>query len=232
MEIDSPIKLREWITNSDWHDFFEKQTRLPYWKKLENFLQQEIQQGKTVYPPQQKIFRVFNALSPKKIKVIILGQDPYHQKGQADGFAFSASTPNQPLPPSLQNIFKEILQTKKLQSNKLKGDLSAWVSQGVFLLNTILTVRDSEPLSHQNFGWQNLIQNTLIYLDATPRCILLWGKNASFYKKNFTNPNHLILETSHPSPLSVYRGFAGCGHFKKANQWLKKNKQKPIRWIE
>ena len=136
------------------------------------------------------------------------------------------------MPPSLQNIFKEILQTKKLQSNKLKGDLSAWVSQGVFLLNTILTVRDSEPLSHQNFGWQNLIQNTLIYLDATPRCILLWGKNASFYKKNFTNPNHLILETSHPSPFSVYRGFAGCGHFKKANQWLKKNKQKPIRWIE
>ena len=131
----------------------------------------------------------------------------------------------------MQNIFKEILQTKKLQSNKLKGDLSAWVSQGVFLLNTILTVRDSEPLSHQNFGWQNLIQNTLRYLDATPKCILLWGKNASSYKKNFINPNHLILETSHPSPLSVYRGFAGCGHFEKVNQWLKKNKQKPIRWL-
>ena len=201
MEIDSLIKLREWITSPDWQKFFEKQTRLPYWEKLESFLQQEIQQGKKVYPLQQKIFRVFNALSPQKIKVMILGQDPYHQKGQADGFAFSASTPNQPLPPSLQNIFKEILQTKKLQSNKLKGDLSAWVSQGVFLLNTILTVRDSEPLSHQNFGWQNLIQNTLIYLDATPRCILLWGKNASFYKKNFTNPKHLILETSHPSPF-------------------------------
>ena len=112
MEIDSPIKLREWITNSDWHDFFEKQTRLPYWKKLENLLQQEIQQGKTVYPPQQKIFRIYDALSPKKIKVIILGQDPYHQKGQADGFAFSASTPNQPLPPSYKIFSKKFYKQK------------------------------------------------------------------------------------------------------------------------
>ena len=93
MEIDSPIKLREWITSPDWQKFFEKQTRLPYWEKLESFLQQEIQQGKKVYPLQQKIFRVFNALSPQKIKVMILGQDPYHQKGQADGFAFRQALP-------------------------------------------------------------------------------------------------------------------------------------------
>ncbi len=224
------IKLKNWIDNPDWKNFFETQTKLPYWEKLENLLQQEEQQGKKIYPPKEKIFRIFNKLSPQNIKVIILGQDPYHQKGQADGFAFSISSSNLPLPPSLQNIFKEILATKKIKQFP-KGDLSAWVSQGVFLLNTILTVRDSEPLSHQNFGWQILIQNTLRFLDKKTECILLWGKNAVFYKKELKNPNHLVLETSHPSPLSVYRGFSGCGHFEKVNQWLKKQTQIPIRWL-
>jgi uracil-DNA glycosylase len=214
------FSLEKFITNSDWSFFFEKQYKENYWKKLKQNLAKE----QSFYPPAKKIFQTFNILSPQNIKIVILGQDPYHQKNQADGLAFS--TQNAKLPASLKNIFKEVFGERKISG----GDLSKWVTQGVFLLNRILTVQDSKPLSHKNFGWQEFTQQTLIYLDQSPKCFMLWGKEAQEATKFLKNKNHCILKTSHPSPLSVYRGFAGCKHFQKANQWLQSRGQSPIVW--
>ena len=223
------LSLKALIKNKSWHSFFSSQENKQYWVKLEKLLNQEKQLGKIIYPPDEKIFRCFNDLDFKKIKVVILGQDPYHQKGQANGLAFSVSSYTN-LPPSLKNIFKEILSKKELPQN-INGDLSKWSQQGVFLLNSILTVRESEPLSHRNFGWEILAAELFKYLDISPKCFLFWGEQALIFKKELQNQKHLILQTSHPSPLSSYRGFLGCNHFNLVNNWLIKNNQKPIQWI-
>ena len=212
--------LQKLINNPDWFAFFEEQCCQNYWQQLEKKLLKQ----KYFYPPPKKIFRIFNNLSPKNIKIVILGQDPYHQKEQADGFAFS--TKNKKIPASLKNIYKEIFKNN-IPTN---GDLSKWVAQGVFLLNRILTVQDSQPLSHKDFGWQEFTARLMNYLDESPKCFLLWGAEAQKITKYLKNKEHCILQTSHPSPLSVYRGFLGCGHFEKVNYWLKKHNQTPINW--
>ena len=214
------FNLKELVTNPDWYEFFHTQSLQGYWQKIEK----NLAQVKKFYPEPQKIFKIFNSLSPRKIKIVILGQDPYHQKNQADGFAFSSRL--QKIPASLRNIYQELFKNK----TPTHADLSSWVEQGVFLLNSILTVEESKPLSHQNFGWQEFSKNVLYYLNKEPKCFLLWGKNAIKYEKYLQNQQHLILKTTHPSPLSAYRGFLGCNHFQQANLWLKNNQQKPIFW--
>ena len=162
--------------------------------------------------------------------MIILGQDPYIRKGQAMGLSFSVPK-GEKIPPSLSNIFKEIendLQIKTIKS----GDLTRWAKQGVFLLNTTLTVREGYSNSHENFGWKNFTANALGHLnrDNSPKVFLLWGNNAKSYKFIISNPTHLVLEAAHPSPLSAYRGFFGCKHFSQTNDYLVNHNLSPIDW--
>ena len=216
------LVLEDLITNLDWYDFFETQYSKNYWKHLTQKLANET----NFYPPPAKIFHAFNSLSPQNIKIVILGQDPYHQKGQADGLAFSSHGAK--LPASLKNIFSEIFSNNIPTS----GNLQPWAQQGVLLLNSILTVKNSSPLSHKNFGWQKLTQEVLKYLDSKAKCFMLWGQQARQAQKYLKNKNHYILKTSHPSPLSTYRGFTGCKHFQKANSWLQSKNQQPIAWCD
>ncbi len=189
-------------------------------------------EGNVIYPEQNLIFNALSFCPPQKISVIILGQDPYHGSGQAHGLAFSVPKTS-PIPPSLRNIFNEI-NSDIYQSQKqfYHGDLSNWAKQGVLLLNTILTVNDSKPLSHAKLGWQTITYNILQSLaqGPTPLAVLLWGKHAQSYQTLFKSQHHLVLSTSHPSPLSAHRGFLGCKHFSKTNNWLTLNHKHSITW--
>jgi uracil-DNA glycosylase len=202
--------------------------------KLEQFLQQEKADGHTIYPKDEEIFNALNFTVFKKIKVVIIGQDPYHGPGQAHGLCFSVPK-DKPIPRSLQNIYKEIDPIKKPSD----GDLTGWAKQGVLLLNATLTVREAEPRSHEGQGWEK-------FTDAIIRAIskrrehvvfLLWGLRAQ-EKRTLIGERHLVLEASHPSPLSVGRGsrdgkihsFRGCGHFRESNAYLKKHGLKPVKW--
>ncbi len=189
--------------------------------------------GHTIYPENNNIFSALMYTAPQKISVIILGQDPYHQAGQAHGLAFSVQEHVKP-PPSLKNIFKEIQSDVygNLSSTPFCPNLSRLARQGVLLLNTILTVEESKPLSHAHMGWQEITTSILQALagNAHPLIALLWGKPAGAYAHYFTLPQHLVLKAPHPSPLSAHRGFLGCKHFSKANAWLKKHNSQPIVW--
>ena len=179
------------------------------------------------------MYDIFNALKAtprEKIKAVILGQDPYHEPGQAHGMCFSVK-PGVPAPPSLQNIFKE-LQDDLGCSIPQDGYLAKWAEQGVLLLNTVLTVRAHQANSHKGKGWENFTDRViqLVNEKEDPVVFLLWGANARSKKALITNQKHLILETVHPSPLSAYNGFFGCRHFSKTNQFLTANGQSPIDW--
>lgn len=208
----------------NWFDIITYEMSQPYFAKLSNFVKAERLQYE-IYPPADKVFNSFNFTPLNKVKVVIVGQDPYHQKGQAMGLAFSVNK-GVKIPPSLQNIFKEQGQ------NPPNGDLTYWAKQGVFLLNRVLTVRDSQANSHQGQGWEIFTDHILAYLYALDRPIvfMLWGKPAQSLMPKVKKENQLFLLTSHPSPLSVYRGFAGCGHFQRANDFLKQHGLKPIDW--
>ena len=194
-------------------------------KELTNFINGERQFGKEIYPESNNVFRAFSETPFDKVKVVILGQDPYHNIGQAQGLSFSvpAEINN---PPSLVNIFKEIeadLGHKSKAEIEGKGDLSGWAKQGVLLLNTSLTVEAHKPASHSDRGWEELTDAAIRVLSEKLEGIvfLLWGNHARS-KKELINPSkHLILEAPHPSPLSAHRGFFGCRHFSKANKYLK-----------
>ena len=216
--------------NMDWNSFMEEEKVKSYYKKIEEKLQKEHEKGYEVFPPSNLIFNAFNSTPFDKVKVIILGQDPYIRKGQAMGLSFSVPE-GEKIPPSLSNIFKEIendLQIKTIKS----GDLTRWAKQGVFLLNTTLTVREGYSNSHENFGWKNFTANALGHLnrDNSPKVFLLWGNNAKSYKFIISNPTHLVLEAAHPSPLSAYRGFFGCKHFSQTNDYLVNHNLSPIDW--
>lgn len=195
-----------------------------YYKDLDKFIKEEYKH-QTVYPKQSDVFNAFN-VKLEDIKVVILGQDPYHGPGQANGLAFSSSE----IPPSLRNIFKEINDDLGIEIPN-QGDLTPWVSEGVMLLNTILTVRRKEPLSHQNVGWEIFTDNAIKFIDE--RCenvvFMLWGNNARS-KKHMIKGDHLILESAHPSPLSASRGFSKSKPFSKCNEYLVKNGKKPVNW--
>lgn len=186
----------------------------------------------TVYPAKENLFRALEMTPLDQVKVVILGQDPYHGPGQAQGFSFSVPA-SQKIPPSLVNIYKEI-GAEFHQTVRRSGDLSDWAAQGVLLLNTILSVEQGKPLSHEKLGWQAFTDDILRTLNESdqPIVFLLWGGQAKKAKRLLTNPKHLILESAHPSPLSASRGFFGCGHFAAANEYLVKNGLEPIDWAK
>ena len=213
----------------NWYSLLEDEFNKPYFKNLQEKLNQEYATY-NIYPPMDKIFTALNYVPYDKVKVVIIGQDPYHQPGQAMGMSFSVPE-GVKFPPSLRNIFSEIesdLGIKTLQS----GDLTRWAKQGVLLLNTVLTVREGKPNSHKPYGWETLTTKIIEHLNKRnePIIFMLWGGNAKAFMPILTNPNHHILVSVHPSPLSAYNGFFGCKHFSKANNILESLGQTPIDW--
>ncbi|MBR6351892.1 MAG: uracil-DNA glycosylase [Firmicutes bacterium] len=215
--------------NNDWDELLQDEFKKDYYLQLRQFLKNEYS-TRTVYPDMYDIFNALKTTPRKKVKAVILGQDPYHEPDQAHGMCFSVK-PGVPAPPSLQNIFKE-LQDDLGCSIPQDGYLMKWAEQGVLLLNTVLTVRAHQANSHKGKGWEIFTDRViqLVNEKEEPVVFLLWGANARSKKPLITNPKHLILETVHPSPLSAYNGFFGCRHFSKANAFLAGNGIEPIDW--
>lgn len=217
------------IIGNDWDEILKKEYKKSYFINLMTKVKQEYDNYE-VYPKFNDIFNAFNYTPFSKVKVVILGQDPYHNPNEAHGFSFSVPL-GKKVPKSLQNIFKEI-NTDIEEFNPTHGNLISWVKQGVLLLNTVLTVRENDPGSHKNLGWEVFTDFIIQQLDKKeePVVFLLWGNFAKNKEKLIKNRIHLVLKSAHPSPLSAYRGFYGCRHFSKANEFLKKNDIKPINW--
>lgn len=205
---------------------FEK----PYMQNLRAFLQQRKQQGAVVYPAGKDIFNALNLTPFEQVKVVILGQDPYHGEGQAHGLSFSVKPPVSP-PPSLQNMFKEIEADLGIKQPR-HGCLEAWAQQGVLLLNATLTVEQSQAGAHQGKGWETFTDAIISSLNDVPHPVvfLLWGSYAGKKAALIRNPQHLVLKAPHPSPLSAHRGFMGCRHFSQANTFLQQQGLTPINW--
>ena len=215
---------------NDWDTLLQEEFQKEYYLKLRDFLKSEYFGRYNIYPPMNDIFNALKYTSLKNTKVVILGQDPYHGYGQAHGLCFSVKEGTPP-PPSLKNIFKEL--NNELGINEPRtGELIGWAKQGVLLLNTTLTVREATPQSHKGKGWEILTDRIIEIINEkdTPVVFMLWGSNARAKKGLITNKNHLVLECAHPSPLSAYNGFFGCGHFVKANAFLESKGEAPIRW--
>lgn len=213
-----------------WYAVLRPQFEAPYFAELKNFLVAERQQH-TCYPPGSKIFAAFDSTPFDKVKAVIIGQDPYHEPGQAMGLCFSVPQGVQ-VPPSLANIIKEINDDLGTQIPTTSGDLSGWAAQGVLLLNATLTVREHAAGSHQRHGWEQFTDAAIQALAERRQGIvfLLWGSYA-IGKRKLINPlHHCILTAPHPSPLSAYRGFFGCRHFSRANDYLRSTGQTPIDW--
>lgn len=208
----------------------EDEFQQPYMLSLKTFLKQQKSQRKIIYPASDNWFNAFNSTPFDQVKVVILGQDPYHGPGQAHGLCFSV-VPGVPFPPSLLNIFKEIESDLGI-SGPTNGCLQGWAAQGVLLLNATLTVERQRAGSHQGKGWEQFTDRAIQALDQQRDSLvfLLWGSYAQ-KKGHFIDPhNHLILKAPHPSPLSAHRGFFGCGHFSKTNKWLDQHGLKPVDW--
>ena len=215
--------------NNSWDILLKDEFQKPYYLNLRKFLVQEYK-TQTIYPNMNNIFNALKYTDYKDVKVVILGQDPYHQPNQAHGLCFSVLKGVNP-PPSLQNMYKEI-HAEYGYPIPQHGELTYWAEQGVLMMNTVLTVRESQPNSHKGMGWEIFTDNviSLLNLRPEPMVFLLWGANARAKKKLITNPNHLVLESAHPSPLSAYNGFFGNGHFKNANEFLKSKGMAEIDW--
>jgi len=223
------MSLAEYLTNPRWAEVLAPQLRSPAFEGLERFLEHEQTNDITIYPKRNHIFEALNRLPPERVQVVLLGQDPYHQPGQAHGLSFSVPGDVKP-PPSLVNIFKELKAS--YGSAPISPDLSPWVDQGVLLLNSVLTVSKGQAGSHQGKGWEVVTDQVIAHLAQSPHPVVffLWGRFAQA-KKQLINPQtNLILETSHPSPLASYRGFFGCNHFVLANRFLAEQGAKPISW--
>jgi uracil-DNA glycosylase len=202
----------------------------PQMRELATFLRSEKAAGKTIYPPGSQIFAALDSTPFDAVKVVILGQDPYHGPGQAHGLCFSVG-PGVAVPPSLQNIFKEISRDLDLPRPR-HGNLSAWARQGVLLLNAVLTVERGQPGSHQGLGWEGFTDACIEALNREREGLvfLLWGSHAQAKGRLIDGRRHLILKAPHPSPLSAHRGFLGCGHFSKTNHCLEDSGRIPIDW--
>jgi len=213
-----------------WQAQLETELKKSYMKELEAFLESEWSSGKEIFPHKDLIFSAFNHTTFDQVKVVIVGQDPYHGPGQAHGLCFSVQKGVR-LPPSLTNVFKELEADLGVVCAN-QGCLTSWADQGVFLLNSILTVRKSEPASHRRKGWEEFTDTVLKRLNERekPCVFMLWGRYAQEKGCFLDNTKHLILNASHPSPFSAYNGFFGCKHFSKANQFLKKQGDTPINW--
>ena len=214
---------------NDWDALLQSEFEAPYYLALREFLKEEYA-SRRIYPGMYDIFRALKLTPPERVKAVILGQDPYHRPGQAHGLCFSVQRGVEP-PPSLKNIYKELNSDIGMEIPS-HGELTAWARQGVLLLNTVLTVREASPNSHKDKGWEIFTDRVIAELDKkqTPVVFLLWGANARRKAEKISNPLHKKLITVHPSPLSAYNGFFGCGHFSKANQILTESGQTPIDW--
>lgn len=216
------------LKEKEWKKWLNVEFEKEYYLSLSQFLEQEYS-NKTIYPPREKIFVALDNTPPDEIKVVIIGQDPYHQKNQANGLAFSVEN-DVPLPPSLKNIFQELKMDVGVIN--YKSDLLSWAKQGVLLLNTVLTVEEGKADAHKNKGWEKFTDAIIKQISENRKGIifLLWGSKAIKKKNLIDSDVHYILEAPHPSPLSSYRGFFGCKHFSKSNNILKKMGKKPINW--
>ena len=216
------------LFNNDWDDILKDEIHKEYFMTILYELR-KLYKTKDIFPPQKQIFNAFH-LPYKDVKVVILGQDPYHGVGEAHGFAFS--TLSSKLPPSLKNIYKELYDDLGIEKDYNNGDLTPWVKQGVMLLNTGLTVEKDKPNSHKNLGWHEFTDVVIQKLNEKnePVVFILWGNNAREKKKFITNPKHLIIESAHPSPFSANYGFFGSKPFSRTNEFLKKNNMEEIKW--
>lgn len=214
---------------NDWDEILKDEWAKPYYQQLRQFLKKEYS-TQTVYPHMNDIFNALKYTSFEDTKVVIIGQDPYHGKGQAHGLCFSVKK-GVMSPPSLKNIFKE-LEMDIGKPIPPHGELTDWAKQGVLLLNNVLTVREGQPTSHSKMGWETFTDRVISELNKkeSPVVFLLWGAHAQKKAEIITNPIHHKLRTVHPSPLSASRGFFGCRHFSKANDILEKNGIEPIKW--
>lgn len=217
------------ITN-DWLDTVTEEAKKPYYRELYRFVKEEYTKG-VIYPLADDIFNAFHFTPLSKVKVVLLGQDPYHNVNQAHGLSFSVLPNQKEIPPSLQNIYKELQDDLGCYIPN-NGYLKKWADQGVLLLNTVLTVRAHQANSHQGKGWEQFTDAIIKAVNAQERPIayLLWGRPAQNKASMLDNPKHLILKAPHPSPLSAYRGFFGCKHFSQVNAFLENNGIEPIDW--
>lgn len=215
----------------EWQDLINEESKKEYFKNLSQFIEQERKLYK-IYPNDIDVFNAFKYSSISNTKVVIVGMDPYHGAGQAHGLSFSVPD-GVALPPSLRNIFKEIKSDLNLTYDFTSGCLESWATQGVLLLNTVLTVREGQAASHQKKGWEVFTDKVITILNQQDRPIvfILWGAFAKSKKILLNNQKHFILESAHPSPLSCHNGFFGCKHFSKTNQFLINNQLTPINWI-
>ncbi|MFA7502256.1 MAG: uracil-DNA glycosylase [Anaerovoracaceae bacterium] len=214
---------------NDWDKILGDEFTKEYYLSLREFLKQEYA-SRTIYPDMYDIFNALKETPYRSVKAVILGQDPYHGPGQAHGMCFSVQQ-GTPRPPSLVNMFKELEADCGIAASE-SGFLQPWAEQGVLLLNAVLTVRAGSPNSHAGRGWETFTDQVIRHLNhrEQPIVFLLWGANARSKKSLIAAPGHLILESAHPSPLSAHRGFFGCRHFSKANEFLKANGMQPIDW--
>jgi uracil-DNA glycosylase len=213
-----------------WKKVVGKELKKEYFRKLESFLQVELEKKKIIYPSFSDVFRAFDLTPFSNVKVVILGQDPYHGEGEAHGLAFSVK-PGVDIPPSLRNIYTELERDLRIPF-PANGHLIKWASQGVLLLNTVLTVEKDHAASHRNRGWENFTDKVIDVINEEKENVVfvLWGGAAQKKGTRINIEKHLVLESAHPSPLSAYRGFLGCGHFSRINEYLKKHKLGIIDW--
>lgn len=215
--------------NNDWKNLLERAEMDDSYQELKEFLKKEYQ-TETVFPAKEDIWQAFEWTPFTKVKVVLIGQDPYHGDGQAHGLSFSVN-PGIAIPPSLRNMYKELENDLGIQPVS-HGYLKKWAEEGVLLLNTVLTVRRGSAFSHQNKGWENLTDNVIRALNdrEDPVVFLLWGNSAKAKQKMIDETKHVIITSVHPSPLSAYRGFFGSGPYSKANEALQKLGKTPIDW--
>ena len=209
-------------------ELIKREREKEYFKKLESFLEEEYR-TKTIFPPKDEVFTAFSFCELNEVKVVIIGQDPYHEINQAHGLAFSVKDGNK-LPKSLINIYKELYDD--ILVTRLTGELTDWAKQGVFLINTVLTVEEGKANSHKNKGWEIFTSEVIKELanDNSPKVFVLWGNQAFEFEKIITNSNHKIIKSAHPSPLSAYRGFFGSRPFSSINDFLKEHNIEEIDW--
>lgn len=215
--------------SNDWEEVLNHEFDQPYMHELFKQLHKEYE-NEVVYPPKNEVFRAFQLTPYSEIKVVILGQDPYHGPNQANGLSFSVEVGTK-FPPSLRNIFNELVEDIKCEYPS-SGDLSSWAKQGVLLLNTTLTVKESQPMSHTGMGWERFTDVVLSEINkkSTPVVFILWGKHAQSKKKLINQSKHFVIESAHPSPLSARRGFFGSHPFSKTNTFLISKGLTPINW--
>ncbi len=215
---------------SSWKEELKEEFDKPYFEKIVHFLKEQKKAGKIIYPPGKQIFNAFNTTPFKNVKVVVIGQDPYHNPGQAHGLCFSVADGVAP-PPSLINIFKEINADLDIPIPRT-GNLEKWAEQGVLLLNASLTVEENKPMSHSELGWHIFTDEAIRHISTNKEHVvfMLWGRFAQNKAVLIDQTKHLVLKAAHPSPLSAHNGFMGCRHFSKANNWLREQGEKPIDW--